>query len=188
MATASLVGLFASAYLFFTYVSGAPIACGLALGCEAVRASKWAWTFGIPRPFLGLVFYVAVFGLLVARVATEWRPRHLYRLTMLAAAVGFIESAFLFLVQWLDIRAFCLWCLISAAAATVIALLAPFDHPEEHRHVAPGRELKYYFFLLLAFVPLAFGGFAWLTRPRPATFPAPTIIAPGSVDRNASKD
>lgn len=162
MACASLAGLFASAYLLYTYVSGAPIACGALAGCEVVRMSKWASTFGVPRPLLGILFYVGIFGLLVIRVVIEKRARFLYRFTMLAAAIGFVESAFLFFVQWLDLKAFCLWCIISALAATVIALVAPFDHLEEEREVAGDRELKKYFILLLIFTPLAFIGFAYL--------------------------
>lgn len=164
MVLASLVGLFASAYLLYTYVSGVPIACGSAAGCEIVRLSKWAWTFGIPRPLLGIVFYVGVFGLLVARVFTDWRARWLYWLTMIAAVLGVVESAFLFLVQWLDIKAFCIWCLVSAVAATVMALVAPFDRVEEHRAVAAERELRTYFISLLIFAPLAFVAFALLLR------------------------
>ncbi len=162
MAIASLIGLFASAYLLYTYVSGAPIACGSGIGCEVVRLSKWAWTVGVPRPLLGIIFYVGLFGLLVTRVFTEWQARWLYRLTMIAAIVGVFESAFLFLVQWLDIRAFCIWCLISALAAVVIALVASFDRVEERREVSAERELKAYFILLLMFTPLAFVAFALL--------------------------
>jgi uncharacterized membrane protein len=68
MLWSALVGLFASTYLFITYVSGAPIVCGLVSGCEAVRASSWSYTFGIPRPALGVVFYLAIIGLLIYRV------------------------------------------------------------------------------------------------------------------------
>lgn len=162
MAIAALVGLFASMYLLYTYVSGAPITCGSSGGCEIVRLSKWAYTFGIPRPLLGVIFYVGVFGLLVARSATEWQARWMYRLTMLAAAVGFIESGFLFFVQWLDIKAFCLWCLLSACASIVIASVAWFDEVEEHRHVSAERELRRYFFALLAFLPIATLGLGYL--------------------------
>ncbi|MDO8618101.1 MAG: vitamin K epoxide reductase family protein [Candidatus Uhrbacteria bacterium] len=162
MAIACLIGLFASAYLLYTYVTGAPIRCGIVSGCELVRASRWAYTFGIPRPLLGLVFYAALFGLLVIRAAIAWKPRLLHRLTMLAAVIGFIESAFLFFVQWLDIKAFCLWCLISAVSATVIALLAPFDQSEKTDVVSTNQELKKYFIALLIFLPLAFLGFVAL--------------------------
>ncbi len=164
MAIASLVGLFASGYLLYTYVAGVPIACGSGGGCDIVRLSKWAYTFGLPRPLLGVIFYVGVFGLLVARVATDWQGRWLYRLTMLAAIVGFIESAFLFLVQWLDIKAFCIWCLTSALAATIIAAVAWFDGLEEHRAVSAERELKALFVSLLVFTPIAFIGFASLLQ------------------------
>lgn len=177
MALASLVGLFASGYLLYTYVTGAPITCGLVSGCEVVRASKWAYTWGIPRPLLGLIFYVGVFGLLVARVVTSRFARRFYHLTMLAAAVGFFESAFLFLVQWLDLKAFCLWCLTSAVAATVVALCAPFDRVETERRISTNRELKYYFLMLLAFVPVSFIGFAMLVRPKATPVPTPTQIS-----------
>lgn len=151
MAIASLVGFFASAYLFYTYVTGEPIACAVVSGCEAVRASKWAYTFGIPRPLLGLVFYFAVFALLVIRAAVSNRRRVLLLLTRTAAAVGFIESAFLFGVQWLDVRAFCLWCLISAAASTTLFTASFFDRQSS----ASERELRRLFSLLLIFFPIA---------------------------------
>ena len=65
MVVALFVGLFASAYLLYTYVTGGPIACALVSGCEIVRASKWAYTWGIPRPLLGILFYAGLFALLV---------------------------------------------------------------------------------------------------------------------------
>lgn len=166
MAIASLIGLFASGYLLYTYLSGVPIACGAGGGCDVVRLSKWAWTFGLPRPFLGILFYGGVFGILVTRVATTWQALWFHRLTMIAAVLGFIESAFLFFVQWLDIQAFCIWCLVSAAAATLIAAVAWFDRLEEHRHVSAQRELKAYFISLLIFTPLALAVFAWLIQPQ----------------------
>ncbi len=178
MAIASLVGLFASAYLFYTYVTGAPIACGIVSGCDVVRSSSWATTMGVPRPLLGMLFYTALFGLLVARVATSWRPRLLYRLTMVAAVVGFIESGFLFLIQWLDLKAFCFWCLLSAAAATVIAGAAWFDHLEETRHVAVARELRAYFVALLVFLPIAFFGFVGLVQSKAQGTPEGESINP----------
>jgi hypothetical protein len=83
---------------------------------------------------------------------------------MLAAALGFVESAFLFLVQWLDIKAFCLWCLVSAVAATAIAVLAFFDRVEDPRHVSVNRELRWYFWALLVFAPVSFALFGYLLQ------------------------
>lgn len=162
MAIACLVGLFASAYLLYTYVSGAPIVCGLVSGCEVVRASQWAWTYGIPRPLLGVIFYTGMFALLVIRASTDWRAIWLYRLTVLSAAVGFVESAWLVYVQKFILQAWCAWCLVSALSATAIAVAALFDRQEQPRAITAERELKTYFVLLLIFVPVAVSGFWYL--------------------------
>ncbi len=175
MVIASLVGLFASTYLLYTYVSGAPIACGAIAGCEAVRASKWAYTFGIPRPLLGVIFYLAVLGLLIVRAASSWNPKWLFRFTVLAAIAGFVESAFLFGVQWLDIKAFCFWCLSSAIAATFIMIFALFDRADTERILPAQQELKRYFIALLIFLPLSVIGLYALIRYRPLSIPPVAI-------------
>lgn len=153
MVWASLIGLFISTYLLITYVSGAPIVCGTTHGCEIVRASKWAYTMGLPRPLLGVVFYVGLIGLLALRtVYPAFQSRWMYRLTMLAAAIGFFESAFLTFVQWLDIKAFCIWCVSSAVAATIIFITSWLDRAEplEEQRVLP--ELKFIFWSFVAAV------------------------------------
>lgn len=143
---ASLAGLFVSTYLLITYVSGAPIVCGTTHGCELVRASKWAYTMGLPRPLLGVVFYVGLIALLALRAMyPRWQVRWMYRLSMLAAFVGFIESAFLTFVQWLDIKAFCIWCITSAVAATIIFIASWWDRPVALEDEAGLRELKFIF-------------------------------------------
>lgn len=150
---ASLIGLFASTYLLIAYVSGAPIVCGTTHGCELVRASKWAYTFGLPRPLFGVIFYVGIICLLAIRaILPHWRTRWVYRLTMLAAGIGFVESAFLFFVQWLDIRAFCVWCLTSAAMATLIAIAAFFDRPTPLEDKTVLREIQFIFWSFVAAV------------------------------------
>jgi len=146
MVAVALVGLFASLYLFITYVSGKPIACGILKGCEIVRASKWAYTLGLPRPLFGVVFYVAIIFLLAFRAyAPAWRPRVWRTAMLLVASVGLLESGFLTLVQWLDIRAFCSWCLTSAIAAIILFVLALFDGREPTAKGAIVKELRIIF-------------------------------------------
>jgi uncharacterized membrane protein len=165
MAVAALVGLFASAYLFYVYVTGGPIACAIVSGCDVIRSSKWSTSFGLPRPFFGLLFYGVMFQLLVVRSALSIRRKELYLATLVLSVIGFIESIFLFLVQWLDVKAFCVWCLVSGAAATVIFLAALADR-QTHIPEGPvsGKELRHYFWLLLGYVPLAVLLFWWLLR------------------------
>lgn len=146
MLVVALIGLFASMYLFITYVSGKPIACGVLEGCEIVRSSKWAYTFGLPRPFFGVLYYLGVVFLLAFRsYLPHWRPLH-WRSALLAfSTAGLVESGFLTLVQWLDIRAFCTWCLTSAVAATAVFILALFDGREPTAKGAIIKELQFIF-------------------------------------------
>jgi uncharacterized membrane protein len=146
MLVAAMVGFFASVYLFIAYVSGKPIACGPLAGCEIVRASRWAYTFGLPRPLLGIVFYLAIVFLLSFRAyVPHYRPRWWRAAMLTASTVGIIESGFLTLVQWLDIKAFCLWCVTSAVAATVLFSLSLFDGREPTARGAIVKELKFIF-------------------------------------------
>lgn len=145
-----MLGLLASSYLLYTYVSGAPIVCGFVRGCDVVRASAWAYSFGIPRPFFGVVFYASLILLMLVRVASSWRPLWLYRLSCLLAVIGFVESVFLVLIQVFDLRAYCVWCFVSALSATVIALAAFFDQPCEETKIVRTVELKRLFVVFTA--------------------------------------
>lgn len=155
MAIAALVGLFASAYLFYEYVTGGSIACALVSGCDVVRASVWAKVFGVPRPFFGLLYYAVLFQLLVIRAAlTKWaKPLHAF--TMMVSVVGFLESAVLFIVQWLDLKAFCFWCLLSGLSSTVIFFASLWDRPQrEQSDEQRAVELRDYLWLLIGYIPL----------------------------------
>ena len=157
IATVSLFGLFVSSYLLYTYVSGGPIRCAVTHGCDVVRSSSYAWSYGIPRPLMGVAFYLFLFGLLIARaVSVKWN-HPLHRLTQATIVIGLIESIYLFFIQWQVLKAFCFWCLLSGAATIILAILAPFDHPTS---LDDGEwELKYYFYLLIIFAILSAGGF-----------------------------
>lgn len=139
MGFALAIGLFASAYLFYTYVEGGPIVCGLTQGCDIVRASRWAYIGSVPLPFFGVIFYAGMLALLVVRSLLHASSRvmeWLKRFTLFGACVGCLESISLFFVQWREIGVFCTWCLVSGAAATTVCVLAWFDAPtnsEEER-------------------------------------------------------
>jgi protein-disulfide isomerase len=174
----ALFGLFVSTYLLITYVSGGPIVCGIVHGCDVVRASSWANVFGvIPRPLLGIVFYVAVYFLIVARTAfvPADRQKFVARLQQLLAAIGFIESGILFFIQWIDLKAFCFWCLLSAVAAVGIAVAAIFERPWDGPHPGMKRQLGILFTSLLGAIVLGSIGLWALLRPASAEAPAPSV-------------
>lgn len=182
MLLAALVGFFASTYLLITYVFGAPITCGTSQGCDIVRASKWATSFGMPRPVQGVVFYTVIILLIVIRTAmSSYKTRWLYRASMVLVTIGLLESAFLTFVQAVDIKAFCTWCLVSAVAATVLFLAAWWDEPIAINETQSFRELTLQF---IAFVIALFaGGAALLYLTIPSTDGEPPILQPREISQ-----
>ena len=127
----ALLGLFASIYLLVVYVSGGPIVCGIVSGCDAVRSSVWAYLYGIPRPVFGVIFYLCIIFLMAIRAAwPRWQWVHVDRAILALAIIGVFESGQLTLVELVDIKAFCMWCLTSAVA-TVLVLISAFFIPRE---------------------------------------------------------
>jgi protein-disulfide isomerase len=146
----ALVGLFVASYLFVTYTSGAPIVCGSSHGCDVVRVSQWATMFGIPTPLMGMMFYTSIAALLIARTAMPaYKPKLMYRLTILGVTISIIESAFLTFVQAFEIKQFCIWCLVSAVCAALLFIIAWWDRAEVLEIEKAMKELKIQFFALL---------------------------------------
>ena len=167
MLVAALVGLFTSTYLLVAYVTNAPIVCGTSSSCDLVRASKWAYTYGIPRPALGILFYAALILLLAGRVASPERiAKKMSIAVWIVGFFGFIESAFLFVVQWLDIRAYCIWCLTSAICATIIFALSWVDHDEPLHGSRAVAELRMMAIVLAVFAACGAVVLYFLVAPR----------------------
>jgi uncharacterized membrane protein len=126
-----------------------------------VRSSRWATSFGLPRPLFGVVFYVFILASLVIRAVSHRQANFWRTVTRIAVLFGFLESGFLFVIQWIDIKAFCLWCLLSAIAATAIMVIDQFDADAVLRRPAEEsrRELKFYFISLVVFLALGSLGF-----------------------------
>jgi protein-disulfide isomerase/uncharacterized membrane protein len=162
----ALIGLFISAYLLITYVSGGPIVCGALGGCDSVRVSKWATAFGLPTPMLGAIFYSFMAVVLIARAAMPaLRPKFFHRLTVICAAAGLIESAYLSYIQAFEIGSYCTWCLASAVAAALLFLAALRDGPAEFDASAAVKELKIQFLSLLLAAAAGTAAIIMLTSP-----------------------
>lgn len=163
MAAILSIGWFAAAYLLYEYVTGGPIACGSA-GCDVVRSSDWAYIGPIPMPLFGVAFYTGMLMLLVGRSLTSAHAKLLRTLTFIGASIALLESIGLFLIQWLDVKAFCLWCLVSGAATLGVWTLAWFDRPTEDEALRL-RDLTGYAAILVAFAVIASPTFLFLVRP-----------------------
>ncbi len=172
----ALVGFFASAYLFYTYTTGADLKCGILHGCDTVRVSKWANFYGVPTPFFGLIFYLFVLSLGIFRAyAPEYKPWLARIMMIILAFAGFAESVILTCIQRFIIQQFCSWCLVSAISASLIFIFIFFDRAYAYSKSQSIKELKIITIILFAF---AFGGsitFAWLIRPMPTQIISPVF-------------
>jgi len=162
-AAIAFVGLFTSMYMLYEYVTGGEIVCALVSGCEVVRASGWAWPLGIPLPLFGVLFYLAVFFWLVIRATTP-TPRWFLMLGRINIVLGFLISILLTFVEWLDIKQFCFWCLVSAGCSALIFILMFFDRVPREQEGRSTQELRNYFITLLLFLVIGTPMFLWLTN------------------------
>lgn len=113
----AIAGLIVSGYLFIGYVSPIPIICGEHAGCNDVKASWYAYPFGIPMPTFGLIFYASL-----AFIASLWNDgtaRRLYFPLILLTGTGLAVSAVLTYIEAYVIEAWCTWCIASAVLATI---------------------------------------------------------------------
>ncbi len=127
MLVLGVLGAIVAGYLTYVHYAGIRPVCSLGGGCEKVQSSSYAKLAGAPVALLGLLSYLALLGLLLARSAGE-----LGRLLVLAITlVGFGFSAYLTYRELFTIDAICQWCVSSAAIMTLLLLgaLARFMRP-----------------------------------------------------------
>ena len=130
----SLVGIFNSAYLLWTYTSPSrPMLC-LGTGCDEVRASSFAVLWGLPLPLYGLLMYGALalvaMGVGVARPLFGTRSplgRSALHAIALISGAGFLVSLVLTAIEAFVIHAWCIWCVVSAVVVTLIFGLAVLE-------------------------------------------------------------
>jgi uncharacterized membrane protein len=122
---AGLVGLAAAGYLSYTELTRTQLQCGFLSDCDLVQASVYARIGGVPVAVFGALGYLGVLaGWLTARYGPErWRAPAAWALLAVATA-GTAYSAYLTFLEPFVIGGVCPWCLTSAAAMTVVMLLA----------------------------------------------------------------
>jgi uncharacterized membrane protein len=110
-----------------------PIPCHITHGCTDVLSSKYSVVLGIPLSSIGLAFYITILSLAVFTIFED--PEH--PLTRPIEAVFYLSgmalvvSALLVGVQAFILKAYCEYCLLSAALVLTIFLASP--HPVRHK-------------------------------------------------------
>lgn len=116
---AAVLGFCISLYIQNKQQTQRPMMCPRKSPCETVVSSPQSRTFGVSNTVLGMVYYATTFFLITAIGAGNGMPQLPILLAILSTG-GFFFSLYLIWVQYFKIRQWCVWCLGSAFAATVL--------------------------------------------------------------------
>jgi len=122
----ALGGLVDAVYLTIHHYTTEPVPCGEAFDCTSVLNSPYAEIAGIPLAVFGAVAYFVAFSLAILTIfgnRTAWK---FFRIQVVLMA---LFTLWLLYLQAFVIKAFCQFCLISAAVTftlLIIALISKF--------------------------------------------------------------
>lgn len=120
-AVVALVGVLDASYLTAEHLSGNSVRCMVVTGCDEVLQSSYATLpGGVPVAALGAVAYFTAFSLATLSAFGYAGAR---RLLAPLAAVMFLATLWFLYLQAFVIRAFCVYCLLSAAVTTALTLI-----------------------------------------------------------------
>ena len=121
VALVALIGLVDASYLTAEHLSGNSVRCMIVSGCDEVLQSSYSTVAGgVPVAAVGALAYFAAFSLsTLAAYGYEGARRLLVPLV----AVMFLATVWFVYLQAFVIRAYCVYCLLSAAVTTTLTLL-----------------------------------------------------------------
>jgi uncharacterized membrane protein len=124
MLALALIGIADAFYDSYAIYNGQLLWCPPPIdGCNTVAASPYARILGVPLGYLGLAFYLGMFGL-AAWLRFEPFSRSLRWVALLYTAAGLGASMYFFYVQRTYIHAFCIYCLISGILTLLLFIAA----------------------------------------------------------------
>ena len=120
----AFLGLAVALYDSYVIYNGGLLWCPPPIdGCNEVAASPYARIFELPVGYFGVVYYFYMFGL-AALLALDPISPALRWGAVLYAALGVAFSAYFMVLQVGYIRAFCVYCLVSAMTTVLLAVVA----------------------------------------------------------------
>lgn len=122
--TIAAIGIAESAYLIRTRRAAEQPVCPIGHQCATVLNSKYNQLFlGIHNDFAGMAFYLAFAFLMALAVIREPAPIILQTVASALLVGASFFSLVLAYIQWRLIRAWCFWCLMSAATIGLMDLI-----------------------------------------------------------------
>ena len=132
IASFSFIGMVDALFLSIKRNAG-PIPCHVTHGCTDVLTSKYSEIGGIPLSWFGLAFYVTIFSLAVMKLFEDADHPLSFPLQAVfyLTGAGVVVSALLVGIQAFILKAFCEYCLLSAALVLTMFLISP--NPGRHK-------------------------------------------------------
>lgn len=124
--TVASLGLLDAGYLTAKHYLNFPVPCSITNGCEEVLTSRFAVIGGIPTALFGALYYLFVLGA-TAFIFLRKKPV-LFQLLLLLNELGALISLVLVLIQFLDLHAYCLYCLLSAFLSFTLLIVGKLIH------------------------------------------------------------
>ncbi len=120
------IGINISIYLIRKRIASEKPVCFIGEDCSAVLDSKYNKLFIIHNDVLGLIGYVFIL-VLAGLIVIGFGPIALIKtvLAMTIGAAALVSVIFTF-IQWRIIKAWCLWCLMSAVISWVMGIVVIF--------------------------------------------------------------
>jgi uncharacterized membrane protein len=120
----AIVGLAVAFYDAYELYNGLPLWCPPPInGCNEVANSPYARIYNLPVGYFGVVYYLYMFGL-AALLAFEPFSRGLRFAAFAYSALGVCFSIYFMVLQIAFIRAFCIYCLVSAVTTLLLFIVA----------------------------------------------------------------
>ncbi|MBI2635726.1 hypothetical protein HYW84_00155 [Candidatus Peregrinibacteria bacterium] len=121
--TLAAIGISETSYLVRIRRANENPVCLGGENCQIVLRSKYSRLFLVKNDVLGFAYYLVI-ALILGLSVSGTRPLSLW-VPMIAFLLisGSIMSLFLTYLQWRVIRAWCVWCLISAGTIWLMSLL-----------------------------------------------------------------
>lgn len=128
MFTIACVGISETTYLIRSRKASEHPVCIIGHGCIKVLDSKYNMLFGIVHnDIMGLLFYLGV-SFISGCFVLGFDPFNLWGIVLKGiVATGALLSTYFFYLQWKVIKAWCFWCLMSAATVFTMGAIILFS-------------------------------------------------------------
>lgn len=114
----AFVGLLDSTYLSVIHFTGQVPPCVVTNGCADVLRSEFASVGPVPLALLGGIYYLLMIGAFTAFI--DRGSQRVLQAACIMAAGGFGLSLWLVSVQVFELKAFCIYCLLSAGVCVLL--------------------------------------------------------------------